>query len=1036
LILERNSRRRFHASPWLGKTDSRRDDAFRSLLRRTSSDALSIGVRCAHTPAVARGLRLVAAEWRAGSLSVALRNLDRLWRCAPDETSVLAPIYGRLLFEAGEYDPALRVIWHDCECAPDDEGAALVILALLRLHRHQEARHRLQKALGDFCVQPHGFLELAASEVVRIPEIKSQGWIGRLPNLDWVGELSAQATAAVLEIQGDGQAALSQLPPGAARRGQRAFHFKVRHGDTTQPIEASVLGTGLLGSGNCIPKDFGLDGRAEVSGKAIKGWARVGWLPSQRVDLRLENASGERHVISTGRRLDVGRRWPFKTAALPGGLGRGCIRISARLPDGRWQPLPDSPLLLEPAVRLPEVPLRLRKWPTRDTTGRRPATGSRAEVVDVIIPVYSGRSESMACIGSVLATVGKSARVIVVDDATEDAALASGLDELAQSGLITLLRNPANLGFAASVNRALVLNPTHDVVLLNADTQVFGDWLTQLRRAAYSASEVATVTPLSNTGSIFSYPNPTGAPIERRAAATLHHLAASTQAGASYEIPVGVGFCLYMRRECLNQVGALDAGVFAQGYGEESDFCLRARRQGWSHRLAADVYVYHAGGVSFAGRRAALLERSRRLLNLRHPGYDSYIASFLDRNPLHRLRRALDEHRLAEHRGRFVLLVTLALPGGVERFVSDRRHQLRSQGLSPLVLKPAAPGNPRRCELTTEALEVPSLQYEIPAELPHFTKLLRGLALESIEIQHFLDLDRRLVEALCSLGVPYDVVIHDYAWICPRVTLIGQSGRYCGEPAIPVCKACIRRNGSQLHESISISALRARSATWLAGARGVSAPSFDTAARMKRYFPDLHIAVRPHTTTIECMNLVRSPSSERPFRVALIGAIGHHKGYQVLLDCARDAQTRRLPIEFAIIGYTEKDAPLLATGKVFVTGPYAEVELSHLLLRERPDLLWLPSVWPETWCYTLDHALSSGLPVMAFRLGAIEERLRDVPHAVVLPLELDSKHINDHLLQLASHWKDAPGAAAPVFKHRQRTLGMKPTCLPVLRRPR
>ena len=85
---------------------------------------------------------------------------------------------------------------------------------------------------------------------------------------------------------------------------------------------------------------------------------------------------------------------------------------------------------------------------------------------------------------------------------------------------------------------------------------------------------------------------------------------------------------------------------------------------------------------------------------------------------------------------------------------------------------------------------------------------------------------------------------------------------------------------------------------------------------------------------------------------------------------------RRLPLEFVVIGHTENDAPLLKTGKVFVTGPYSEGEAPHLLRRERPDLVFLPSVWPETWSYVLDEALESGLPIVAFDLGAIAERLR------------------------------------------------------------
>jgi hypothetical protein len=166
----------------------------------------------------------------------------------------------------------------------------------------------------------------------------------------------------------------------------------------------------------------------------------------------------------------------------------------------------------------------------------------------------------------------------------------------------------------------------------------------------------------------------------------------------------------------LHDVGALDAAVFGKGYGEETDFCLRARHRGWSHRLAADVFVYHSGGVSFGGRRAALLDRSNRLINLRHPGYDGFIASFLAQDPLHAVRRRLDEHRLSAFQGRFVLIVTLAMIGGVKRFVDERCRSLRAQGLFPLVLRPAAAGDKRRCELWTDAMELPNLRYDIPKD--------------------------------------------------------------------------------------------------------------------------------------------------------------------------------------------------------------------------------------------------------------------------------------------------------------------------------
>jgi glycosyltransferase involved in cell wall biosynthesis len=178
----------------------------------------------------------------------------------------------------------------------------------------------------------------------------------------------------------------------------------------------------------------------------------------------------------------------------------------------------------------------------------------------------------------------------------------------------------------------------------------------------------------------------------------------------------------------------------------------------------------------------------------------------------------------------------------------------------------------------------------------------------------------------------------------------------------------------------------------------VLAPSADTASRLNNYFTDLHIEVRPHAPPfVPLRRRAMSPRAKK-VRVGLIGAIGGHKGYHVLLGCARDAAKRRLPLEFVVIGYTENDERLLKTGKVFITGRYSEIEAPHLLRRERPDIVFLPSVWPETWCYTLDYAVAAALPVISFDLGAIAERLQAAGLGVLLPLGLSARQINDCLL--------------------------------------
>jgi len=110
-----------------------------------------------------------------------------------------------------------------------------------------------------------------------------------------------------------------------------------------------------------------------------------------------------------------------------------------------------------------------------------------APVVDLIVPVYRGLAETRRCLNSVLAFPQQiSHEIVVIDDCSPEPELTAWLHELAETGTITLLENPVNTGFVNAVNRGMVLHSDRDVVLLNSDTEVHGDWLDRLRSHAYS----------------------------------------------------------------------------------------------------------------------------------------------------------------------------------------------------------------------------------------------------------------------------------------------------------------------------------------------------------------------------------------------------------------------------------------------------------------------------------------------------------------------------------------------------------------------
>ena len=804
--------------------------------------------------------------------------------------------------------------------------------------------------------------------------------------------------------------------PVALQAGNRRFRCPcTRDGEASSPRTFIAAGRPLLGSPVAWPPPFAFDARAISERGRISGWVTLGWMPDHPLTVVVEDEDGRQARVMTQTDLAAEGRRTFAFGLAAGGLRGDRLRLSAVLPGGRREEFPDTPLLL--TVEGPSflVPVGRRR---RTLAGkrRRTANGLNAvqRAVDIIVPVYLGCEETLACLASLTQSRRESREIVVIDDASPDATLTAALAQLAADRSITLVRNEANLGFPASVNRGLALHPERDAIIVNADAIVHGDGIDRLRRAAYSAADIGSVTPLSNRGSIASYPGGDDTDCGADEAAAIDALAAVIHRHVTAEIPVGVGFCLYLRRDCLNEVGFLDGVTFGRGYGEENDLCLRARQRGWRHVLAADVFVRHFGSRSFGRRREALLDRSERLLNLRYPGYDALIRTFIDADELAPIRRRLDEARLVGVRGRCVILVTLALLGGVDRFVTERCRVLRRAGLTPLVLRPAKqkdiddPG-PERCQLTDEAGQFRDLSYAVPRELPALRTLLKQLNPAHAELHHFLGLNPQVIEAIVGLGAPFDVYIHDYSWICPRITLLDATNRYCGEPAdVATCEGCIDTHGSSLSETITVADLRQRSSRWLVSARRVVMPADDVATRLKRYFPQLRPRVRPWERGIT--RRVAEPPTGAVTRVAVIGAIGAHKGFEVLRGCASDAAARNLPLEFIVLGYTEDDETLLATDKAFVTGRYDEAEIAELLRRERPHLAFFPSVWPETWCYALSHALRQGLPVVAFDLGAIAARLRDWgagPESLI-PIDTELAAINDYLIAMGEWaWQQA-----------------------------
>lgn len=938
---------------------------------------------------------------------------ERAHRLAPDSIVVAFPLAMARL-RGGEGAGAARLLRTLTGRFDFREGWIALAAALLMAGEDAAAVAAAQHALSRHA-PPDDMQPLLARLAARAGR---PGWCG----LSVSGRLCLGAGAPAVTVLIDGRSV-----PGAhdgtvlPARWRRARRVEVLAGSA--PLLGSPLDPAALQR---------IDGLVEAGPDGLSGWAWHPSDPDRAPVLHIRDARGR-----AIRRVLAADPAPEAESMLPLARPRRFVLAAADLPPGPLHVLgPDgsdltgSPLAVRPVTSSEEA--RSARPPPLEP----PRRGGPA----IVIPVHGDCAATLACLDSVRASVGDAVPVIVVDDATPDPVLAAELDRRAQEGAIRLVRHARRLGFPQSANDGMRAAAGHDVVLLNSDTLVAGGWLEELADIAYGAADIGTVTPLSNRASLFSWPGPDGLPGDAPAPmpdlATVQHLMAAARAancGQAVDVPTGHGFCLFIRHDCLTATGPFRADLFAQGYGEENEFCRRAAMAGWRHVAAPGAFVGHAGAASFGAARPALLRRNLAILDRLHPDYGALVAAHAVVDPLFAARRRLDLvcwRRAGAGWRHAVLLVTHDQGGGVERVVRDRARMWRARGARPVVLRPAPDG----CRLEDAAGGVWSAtpRFHLPADLDLLLALLRVSGVDRLEWHHGLALGIDAPTLAAGLGVPYSVHVHDYVWFCPRVALVDSSGRYCGVPGPAGCAACLHTGDSLLKGAgpvpSRLSAYRARSNAVLRGAGAVIAPSTDTARRMERAFPGLAVGVAALADDpADAPPAVAARGSVGRIRVAVPGAIGVEKGYRILLAAAQDAAARALDLEFIVVGHTPDDDALMATGRVFVTGPYVEGDGAALLAAQRADLAFLPSIWPETWCFALGLAWQAGLDAVVFDLGAMAERVRRTGRGAVLPTDLPIHELNTFLMSYGQI-----GAASTCRREKREIPTLHPVdCLPV-----
>jgi len=229
--------------------------------------------------------------------------------------------------------------------------------------------------------------------------------------------------------------------------------------------------------------------------------------------------------------------------------------------------------------------------------------------LSIVIVSYNTAALLRSCLDSIARSEGLgTAETWVVDNASTD-----GSAELVAADFpwVQLIRSPRNGGYAYANNLALRQARGRRVLLLNPDTEVGPRAIADLLSYLDAHPEVGMVGPkiVRPDGSLDlacrrSFPTPE---IAFYRLVGLSHLFPRSRRFGRYnltyldpneeaEIDSGVGACMLVRREAIEQAGLLDERFFM--YGEDMDWAYRIKERGWRIRYNPRVAVLHRKGSS------------------------------------------------------------------------------------------------------------------------------------------------------------------------------------------------------------------------------------------------------------------------------------------------------------------------------------------------------------------------------------------------------------------------------------------------------
>ena len=493
---------------------------------------------------------------------------------------------------------------------------------------------------------------------------------------------------------------------------------------------------------------------------------------------------------------------------------------------------------------------------------------------------------------------------------------------------------------------------------------------------------IATVTPLTNNGTICSVPNfgmdnelPENMTVEEYA-----KMIESCSLNRFPELTTANGFCMLIKRKVLNEIGFFDSETFGKGYGEENDFCYRALNRGYIHVLCDNTFVYHKGTQSFE-----TIQNHMKKLQEKHPIGTFKTDHFIHVNPLKDIQDNVRINSELYGKKRILFLVNeweenMEMTGGASLHMKDIIEKMREEEACFVVCP--SKNDLSRLSVYLYTKNIGKLIYNIKTELGMYGQLnfheqtycnvletlFESFHFDIVHSHHFLFQTFDVAEIAKKYGAYFVVTLHDLYLLCPSINMVN-NGKFCSQINSEECKKCFTQK-HKINENV-LDKWREKCYQMLQKCDKIIAPSENTKKLFLQAYSDLKIDVVEHGVKVCEIKGKKEP--KETFDIAFVGAMEKHKGSEILKELIKQNANEKIKIH--LFGKTFDEDLENNTQNYTYHGSYQRGELPQLLTNYQIDLVCLFPIWPETYSYTLTESYMAKVPVLVYNIGAITERV-------------------------------------------------------------